>query len=182
MGMKILREKNFLEAAFLVFLIDQATKLWALKFLEFEEIIPLNKYVDFLRIYNESTMFLIETPFGLDGHVFRLFYLLFPLIITFGVYWVIKQPAFKTDTWIEEFGKTGMFLIVGGAWGNAFDRIFRDKGVVDFIQLKISENSWPVLNVADVMVHFGVLSIIISWIIIITSQTVKSINLTNNNY
>ena len=50
------------------------------------------------------------------------------------------------------------------------------------IQLKISENSWPVLNVADVMVHFGVLSIIISWIIIITSQTVKSINLTNNNY
>ena len=75
-----------------------------------------------------------------------------------------------------------MFLIVGGAWGNAFDRIFRDKGVVDFIQLKISENSWPVLNVADVMVHFGVLSIIISWIIIITSQTVKSINLTNNNY
>ena len=46
-------------------------------------------------------------------------------------------------------------LIVGGAAGNLVDRIARDNGgrVIDFIQLA---KWWPVFNVADMALFFGV--------------------------
>lgn len=50
-------------------------------------------------------------------------------------------------------------LIVGGGLGNVVDRLFRDQGgrVVDFIDLHV----WPVFNVADMGVVFGVAIILV---------------------
>ena len=45
---------------------------------------------------------------------------------------------------------TGFAFVVAGALGNALDRLARGV-VVDFVQLKF----WPVFNVADVLVAFG---------------------------
>jgi signal peptidase II len=46
-------------------------------------------------------------------------------------------------------------LIIGGAAGNVVDRLARDNGgrVIDFIQLA---KWWPVFNVADMCLFFGV--------------------------
>jgi signal peptidase II len=46
-------------------------------------------------------------------------------------------------------------LLLGGAIGNAIDRLFRDDGVTDFIKLPV----WPAFNVADVAITFGVLAL-----------------------
>ena len=46
--------------------------------------------------------------------------------------------------------------IVGGGLGNIIDRIFRSKGVVDFIDVKFyglfGLQRWPTFNVADAVV------------------------------
>ena len=51
-------------------------------------------------------------------------------------------------------------LIVGGALGNAFDRIINGGGVTDFINFHF----WPVFNVADSAVSVGVLLLIVGYL------------------
>ena len=47
-------------------------------------------------------------------------------------------------------------LLLGGAAGNAFDRI-RDGAVTDFLKLP----AWPAFNVADIAITFGVLALLL---------------------
>lgn len=47
-------------------------------------------------------------------------------------------------------------LLLGGATGNAIDRLARDDGVTDFIKLPV----WPAFNVADIAITFGVLALV----------------------
>jgi signal peptidase II len=50
----------------------------------------------------------------------------------------------------------GVGLILGGAIGNALDRVFRDKGwVVDFFHAHWGNHSFPVFNVADSCITVG---------------------------
>ncbi len=60
--------------------------------------------------------------------------------------WMAHQPSFrnKRDQWV--FG-----LILGGAFGNWWDRI-QYGSVVDFFDLRV----WPVFNVADSAISIGV--------------------------
>src|SRR5260370_13279118 len=51
-------------------------------------------------------------------------------------------------------------LIVGGALGNAFDRIVNGGGVTDFINFHF----WPVFNVADSGVSVGVVLLIVGYL------------------
>ncbi|QCE35786.1 signal peptidase II [Acetobacteraceae bacterium] len=48
-------------------------------------------------------------------------------------------------------------LIIGGALGNAFDRLFRGGTVVDFLYFHIGEVSWYVFNLADTAIVGGVM-------------------------
>ena len=52
-------------------------------------------------------------------------------------------------------------LILGGAHGNAFDRIINGGGVTDFINFHF----WPVFNVADSAVSIGVVLLIAGYLI-----------------
>jgi len=52
-------------------------------------------------------------------------------------------------------------LILGGALGNAFDRIINGGGVTDFINFHF----WPVFNVADSAVTIGVVLLVIGYLI-----------------
>ena len=46
-------------------------------------------------------------------------------------------------------------MILGGALGNVFDRIFY-KGVPDFIDFHVGDFHWFIFNFADVFITFGV--------------------------
>ena len=52
-------------------------------------------------------------------------------------------------------------LILGGALGNAFDRIINNGGVTDFVNFHF----WPVFNVADSAVSIGVVLLIVGYLI-----------------
>jgi len=68
-------------------------------------------------------------------------------------------------SWLARLGpgdKTaaaGLSLILGGAVGNAIDRLFRGH-VVDFLDLYYGLYHWPAFNVADACITAGALLII----------------------
>lgn len=177
--MKINKEKNFWLGALLILLIDQMSKIWAVSKLELNDEIILNHYFSFQRIYNEATVLLnFELPFGVSVTQFRVVWVIVAMLITLAIGWTIRQPVLKKDGWIEEFAKTGLFLILGANWGNCFDRIFRKEGVIDFLSINISDNVQPIVNYADIMIYVGEFSILIAWILILI-QSVGKKNILN---
>jgi signal peptidase II len=51
-------------------------------------------------------------------------------------------------------------LILGGAFGNVYDRI-RYREVVDFLEFSVGRFHWPVFNLADSAVTIGVLLLVL---------------------
>jgi signal peptidase II len=54
-------------------------------------------------------------------------------------------------------------LVCGGAVGNLIDRVFRDRGVVDFIDVGVGATRWPTFNVADMAVSTG--AFLLAWVL-----------------
>ena len=52
-------------------------------------------------------------------------------------------------------------MILGGALGNVFDRIYY-KAVPDFIDFHIGDFHWFIFNIADVFITLGVFFMILS--------------------
>ena len=64
---------------------------------------------------------------------------------------IIKSKGFK---------KYSFLMILGGAIGNVFDRIFY-KAVPDFIDFHIGNFHWFIFNVADIFITIGVIFMIL---------------------
>lgn len=160
--------KSLWFGAFFVFLLDQLTKILSLQFLGLEEEIKLNHYFSLQRIYNEATVMLnYPLPFGLSVDGFRIIWVTIAIILTLGIFWVNKQQSLNNACWEAEFSKVGLFLILGGIWGNAFDRIFRKEGVIDFIRLNFFQDSIPIMNIADIIIYLGEFCLITAWLIVL---------------
>jgi signal peptidase II len=56
--------------------------------------------------------------------------------------------------------KYSLLMILGGALGNLYDRIFF-KAVPDFIDFHIDNFHWFIFNVSDIFITLGVISMII---------------------
>ncbi len=55
-------------------------------------------------------------------------------------------------------------LVLGGAFGNLFDRVRWDRGVVDFIgPIDLGFMDWPIFNVADMGITCGAILLAISF-------------------
>jgi signal peptidase II len=83
------------------------------------------------------------------------FFLVAALAVSVGlVVYVIRQPG-------DLSADAVLGLILGGALGNAFDRIINGGGVTDFIDVHF----WPIFNVADSAVSIGVVLLILGYLI-----------------
>jgi signal peptidase II len=83
------------------------------------------------------------------------FFLLAATVVSIGlVIYVMRQPGdLRADAVLG--------LILGGAVGNAFDRVLNGGGVTDFINLHF----WPVFNVADSAVSIGVVLLLLGYVL-----------------
>ena len=64
----------------------------------------------------------------------------------------------------EGLKKYSLILILGGAIGNFFDRIYYS-AVPDFIDLHINGFHWFIFNLADIFITIGVICLILDEII-----------------
>ena len=145
--------KNFFINSFLViliFLLDRISKIYVIyldkKFIGSE--IFSSKFLNIILIWNEGI------AFGLFSFDVKLFYNILTIIILaiilFIFFMVIKSNGFK---------KYSLLMILGGALGNIYDRIFYN-AVPDFIDFHVGNFHWFIFNVADIFITMGVIFMI----------------------
>ena len=139
----------------LIFLLDRISKIYVIyldkKFLGSE--IFSSKFLNINLIWNEGI------AFGLlnfeKNYLYNILTIFILFIITLIVYMIIKTHGFR---------KFSLVIILGGALGNIFDRIFY-KAVPDFIDFHIGDFHWFIFNIADIFITVGVIFMVILEII-----------------
>lgn len=123
---------------------DRVTKLWALKALkDGSDVVIINNLFSFSYLENRGAAFGI-----LQNKVVFLAILTIAMTIAMIFYIYKYKPQSKLL-------KASLALIIAGAIGNLYDRIFY-KYVVDFILLHYKDVYYfPTFNVADMLVVFG---------------------------
>ncbi len=152
---KILRLDNlyFLIIISLIFATDRLSKIQILKNLS-EKSFYINDFINLDLVWNTGI------GFGLLSFESTLIYnLISILIIT--VIIVLIYMALKS----EKIDKAIFSIIIGGAIGNIYDRIFYS-AVPDFIDLHYANFHWFTFNVADIFITIGVITLILKEILI----------------
>ena len=150
---KILR-KNFIINSlivFSIFLLDRISKIYVIyldkKILGSE--IFSSKYLNITLIWNEGIAFgLLNFEKNYLYNILTIFILTVIILILF---MTIKTEGLK---------KFSLLLILGGALGNIFDRIFY-KAVPDFIDFHIGNFHWFIFNIADIFITTGVIFMVV---------------------
>ena len=150
--------KNFFINSFLViliFLLDRISKIYVIhldrKFLGSE--IFSSKYLNINLIWNDGI------AFGLFSFEKSSLYNFLTLIIVA----IIVVLIFMTAK-AEGIKKYSLLMILGGASGNVFDRLF-NRSVPDFIDFHVGNFHWFIFNMADVFITLGVIFMILIEII-----------------
>lgn len=134
-----------LAAILVAFALDQATKLMALKALGRGDVQPVLPIFNLRLSFNQGISFSLfaetfaDRPVVLAGITLVIVALLALLLV-------------RSATRLEAvaFG-----LIIGGALGNALDRV-RLGAVVDFLDFHLWGYHWPAFNLADTVIFVGV--------------------------
>ena len=136
---------------FLIFLFDRLSKIYVIyldnKYNGLE--ILSSKFLNIHLIWNEGIAFGL---FSFDNNVFYNFLTIFIFIIVL----IILFMIFKS----EEKKKYALLMILGGALGNLYDRIYY-RAVPDFIDFHFGEFHWFIFNFADVFITLGVFFMIL---------------------
>ena len=150
--------KNFLINSFLVlliFLFDRLSKIYVIyldKKFPGSEIFS-SKYLNINLIWNDGI------AFGLFSFEKSSLYNFLTLIIIAIIFLIIFMTAKA-----EGIKKYSLLMILGGAIGNVFDRLF-NRAVPDFIDFHIGNFHWFIFNIADVFITIGVIFMILIEII-----------------
>ena len=138
-----------------IFLLDRLSKIYVIyldkKFLGSE--IFSSKYLNINLIWNDGI------AFGLFSFQKSNLYNFLTLIIIAIIFLIIFMTAKA-----EGIKKYSLLMILGGAIGNVFDRLF-NRAVPDFIDFHIGNFHWFIFNIADVFITIGVIFMILIEII-----------------
>ena len=131
----------YLVAIPLLFVFDQLTKYFTLKFLnEFESVNIIKGFLSFTHVHNTGG------PWSIFSDKPYVFVVMTIIIFAIGLIYFKKNKP-------EHFlCKASICLIAGGALGNFADRLFRGY-VVDMIDVNLFD--YPVFNVADCYIVVG---------------------------
>ncbi len=132
---------------FLIFFLDRYTKLFILNNFTGNTYF-LNDYVNLDLVWNTGI------GFGLLSSNSSLFYNFVTTFISLVIIFLIY--IFLISDRVE---KLIYSLIIGGAIGNFYDRLFY-KAVPDFIDLHYNNFHWFTFNVADIFITVGIIAFI----------------------
>ena len=139
-----------LSIVLIIFLIDRISKIYVIylnsKFYGSE--IFSSEFLNISLVWNEGI------AFGILSFKSQLLYNILTLFI-FSIIFFLILITIRS----EGFRKYSLLMILGGAFGNVFDRVF-NKAVPDFIDLHYNNFHWFIFNVADIFITIGILSMI----------------------
>ena len=140
--------------ALIIFLVDQASKLYVVHFLNLKEkfaIDVINPILNFRMAWNTGINFGL---FDSGGEVSRWILVVLSFVISFGLLWWIRKSK-------NAVRQISVALIIGGALGNALDRIIFG-AVADFLNMSCCGVQNPFsFNLADVAIFLGAFVLIV---------------------
>ena len=150
---------NFLKKSFyincfiviLIFVLDRVTKIYVINFYDnnLGNDLLNSKYLNIRLIWNEGI------AFGLfsfnEKFLYHLLTILIGIVIIVIFFMLKKNHGFK---------KYSLLMILGGAIGNFYDRIYFN-AVPDFIDFHIGNFHWFIFNVSDIFISIGVILMIV---------------------
>ena len=135
----------------LIYFLDRLTKIFVIQ-LDKNNLgsdIFNSAYLNIVLIWNKGI------AFGLfsfnDTHLYNILSLIISIIIIIVIIMSLRTQGFK---------RYSLLMVVGGALGNLYDRIFFN-AVPDFIDFHIGEFHWFIFNVADMFISLGVIFMIL---------------------
>lgn len=131
------------------FVFDQVTKLWALATLGHGDVYAVLSIFNLRLSFNKGISFSLFTETFADSPI-----MLAPLVITLFLGALLIRSATRWEA--MSFG-----LVIGGALGNALDRL-RLGAVVDFLDFHLLGLHWPPFNLADSAIVIGVIGLIVA--------------------
>ena len=135
----------------LVIFFDQVSKWLMMSWLSLYETVVIMPYFNLTMAHNEGAAFSFLAQ---AGGWQRWFFIGLALIISVVLFvWLAKLKS------TEKLEAISLSLILGGAIGNVIDRISYGY-VVDFIDLYIGHNHWPVFNIADSAICIGAILLV----------------------
>lgn len=138
----------------IIFILDRVSKTTIINSQEKNQSIYINDYLNFDLVWNTGISFgLLSQNANLYYHLITL--LIFTIII-FLIYLITKADFME---------KILFSLILGGAIGNFYDRLFYF-AVPDFIDFHIDNYHWFTFNIADIFISIGIILIIIKDLIL----------------
>ena len=139
-----------------IFILDRISKLWIISIFNSENNleIKISSFINLNLIWNKGIAFGLFS-YG-EKFEYNLLTGLIIMIIVIVFWMIIKTKGLE---------KYGFLMILGGALGNIFDRLYYS-AVPDFIDIYYKNFHWFVFNVADIFITVGVLMLIINEITI----------------
>ena len=146
--------KNFYISLLIVFLVYALDRISKSYIIYLDKInngsdIFLSSYLNISLIWNKGI------AFGLFSFEKSHFYNVLSTAIAFVILILITMAVKNTG-----FKRYSLLIIIGGALGNLFDRVFFS-AVPDFIDFHIGEFHWFIFNVSDIFITLGVIAMII---------------------
>ena len=133
-----------------IFFLDRLLKIYIIKKTEEtgSTVVFLSEYLNLQLVWNKGIAFGL---LSIDESVYyNLITLFIFIVIIILIYFANK---------CEGFEKISYILIISGALGNIFDRIYYN-AVPDFIDLHINDFHWFIFNIADIFISVGILCLI----------------------
>ena len=146
--------KFLLKLTFVIslFCIDRFSKIYIIELYEKTGVteVYLTSFLNLYLVWNTGI------AFGLFSLSNELIYNLFTTLIV-----LINLIIIYLITITKDFRKYFFLLILGGSFGNLFDRLYY-RSVPDFIDFHIGNFHWFIFNIADIFITVGVTCLILA--------------------
>ncbi len=129
----------------LVLLSDQFTKVLIIKNILDDQFIRVNSYFYLVHFKNQGAAFSFLSD---AGGWQRYFLSIVASIASIVIIFMIKKHK------DEFYTALGLSLILGGALGNLYDRLFLGY-VTDFLYFHFQDYYWPAFNISDTAITIG---------------------------
>lgn len=148
------KARVFWPAALFILVGDVATKFWAEA--QLDPHTPVRVAGDVVRLtlgYNPGAAFGMYLGAYSRWIFFALAVVIVPVLVS------MYRQARPGD----RMRALALGLVCGGAVANAANRLWSERGVVDFLDVGIGSSRWPTFNVADIGITLGAL--LLAWIL-----------------
>ena len=142
---------TFLGFSALIALADQLIKWLVQQSMAYGQSVEITPFFNWVHVWNKGAAFSL---FADGGGWQRYFFIAIAIVVSAVLVKLIRDSHQRTEA-------LAYAMVLGGAFGNVIDRVFRGY-VVDYLDFHWQSWHWPAFNIADAFIVLGVIMIFVT--------------------